>query len=277
MGGDACAARGSWRDRRCVNGKPISFVLLLGHMKYTILAFGAVLACLSAGSAVHAEGLVTARSLIKCSDFSSVYYVADDGKRYAFPNENAYQAWYEDFSEVKTVSCDGLAEFPLGGVVTYQPGVRMLKLQSSPTVYAVTGQGVLQAIPDEDTARMLYGDDWAQYVDDLPDSFWPAYTVGEALDMMEIPDGIRIYVSSTDSYHQFIDGNPVILLPQFPEDHPDLLRHVISKIQSPKLYERSEPAAIDYLGSMDDYRYSLVGLVKQTENSEDFPVVELVD
>lgn len=246
-------------------------------MKYTILALGAVLACVSIGSVVHAEGRVTARSLIKCPDFSSVYYVADDGKRYAFPNENTYRTWYTDYSEVETVSCEGLAEFELGGVVTYQAGTRMLKIQSNPTVYAVTGQGVLQAIPDEDTARMLYGDDWAQYVDDLSDAFWPTYTVGEPLDMMEIPDGIRIYVSTTGNYHQFIDGTPAILLSHFPEDHTDLLRYVINKTQSPRLYERSEPAAINYFGSMTDYEYSRVGLVKQVADTDNFPVVELVD
>ena len=48
---------------------------------------------------------------------SAVYYVGSDGKRYAFPNAQAYFTWYRDFSLVKIVSAQEMASFQLGGNV----------------------------------------------------------------------------------------------------------------------------------------------------------------
>lgn len=120
--------------------------------------------------------------LIKCPDFSAVYLLQDDGKRWVFPNEKTYFTWYADFDDVVDVTCDELSDYQIGGLVTYKAGVRLLKLQSAPTVYAVADGGVLQAIASEDQARSLYGDGWASEIDDLPDGFWSAYTVGEPLE-----------------------------------------------------------------------------------------------
>lgn len=120
--------------------------------------------------------------LIKCPDFTAVYLLEDDGRRWVFPNEKTYFTWYSDFDDVVDVTCDELSDYQIGGLVTYKPGIRLLKLQSAPTVYAVADGGVLQAIASEDQARSLYGDDWASEIDDLPDGFWSAYSVGEPLE-----------------------------------------------------------------------------------------------
>ena len=40
--------------------------------------------------------------LIKGVSFNSVYYQSE-GKRYAFPNEQTYLSWYDDFLSVTTV------------------------------------------------------------------------------------------------------------------------------------------------------------------------------
>lgn len=120
--------------------------------------------------------------LIKCPDFSAVYLLEDDGKRWVFPNEKTYFTWHSDFDDVVDVTCEELADYQIGGLVTYKPGSRLLKLQSAPTVYAVADGGMLKAIQSEEQARSLYGDDWASEIDDLPDGFWSAYTVGDPLE-----------------------------------------------------------------------------------------------
>ena len=43
-----------------------------------------------------ADAAVGPGELIKASQ-PAVYYLADDGKRYVFPNERIYFSWYEDF------------------------------------------------------------------------------------------------------------------------------------------------------------------------------------
>lgn len=122
-----------------------------------------------------------AGDLVKCSDFTSVYLLKDDGKRWVFPNEKTYFTWYNDFNSVVEISCEDLAGYMIGGNVTYKPGSRLLKLISAPTVYSVSDGGVLRAVPSEASARSLYGDAWADFVDDLADTFWSSYDVGDPL------------------------------------------------------------------------------------------------
>src|SRR3990167_7971427 len=65
----------------------------------------------------------------------AVYYRADDGKRYVFPNQAIYQTWYPDFSGVRKVSDNELAKTPLAGSVTYRPGARLVKRAGASRVY----------------------------------------------------------------------------------------------------------------------------------------------
>ncbi len=119
----------------------------------------------------------TSGTLVKGTP-AAVYYCGSDGSRYVFPNQQTYNTWYSGFSDVKTMSDAEIAAIPLGGNVTYKPGVRLIKIQSIPKVYAVTQGGVLHWIANETAAKALYGSDWNQKVDDLPDWAWVDYGVG---------------------------------------------------------------------------------------------------
>jgi endo-1,4-beta-xylanase len=79
---------------------------------------------------------------------------------------------------VKTISADELASIPLGGNVTYRPGVKLVKVTTVPKVYAVAAHGVLRWVKTEEVAKALYGVDWNKKVDDIPDAFFVNYTVG---------------------------------------------------------------------------------------------------
>lgn len=109
---------------------------------------------------------------------SAVYYLGADGKRYVFPHEKIFLTWYDDFSTVKTISATDLASYTIGGNVTYKPGVRMIKIQSDPKVYAVGKNGVLHWVQSESVASALYGSTWNQYIDDLSDAFFFSYMIG---------------------------------------------------------------------------------------------------
>ncbi len=123
---------------------------------------------------------VNSGDLIKGSG-SSVYYFGANGKRYVFPTEKTYFSWYSDFSNVKTVPDDELASYPLGGNVTYKPGVKMVKITTDPRVYAVAKGGTLRWIQGESLAASLYGSDWTKKIDDIPDAFFINYSVGAAI------------------------------------------------------------------------------------------------
>ena len=142
------------------------------------------LSLLAAGFAAAPAGAQTSfqsGDLIKSDANAAVYYFGSDGKRYVFPSERTYFTWYADFSAVKTISSGALAAIPLGGNVTYKPGVKMLKVVSDPKVYAVSKNGILRAIGSEAVASALYGPTWNKQIDDLADAFFVNYKVGEPI------------------------------------------------------------------------------------------------
>jgi len=110
--------------------------------------------------------------LTKATNLSTTYYYGNDGKRYIFFNSKVYNSWYSDFSEVVSASSSQLSELPLGGLVTYRPGERMVKIQSDPKVYAVAKGGVLRWVKTEEIAEELYGQDWNQQIDDVPETLF---------------------------------------------------------------------------------------------------------
>jgi hypothetical protein len=121
-----------------------------------------------------------ARTRIKGSG-AAVYYCGDDGKRYVFPTSSTYFTWYQDFSGVVTLSDADLARIPIGGNVTYRPGTRLIKIVSSPQVYAVSRGGQLRQIPNEQIAILLFGTNWSKLVDDLPEGFFTDYKIGATI------------------------------------------------------------------------------------------------
>ncbi|MFA6522079.1 MAG: hypothetical protein WCT24_00605 [Patescibacteria group bacterium] len=142
----------------------------------TVAILGSVLGLTP--TSVHATEITpTAGDLIKGS-FSTVYYYSSDGNRYNFPNEKTYFTWYSDFSGVHTVSDATLASMRLVGNVTYRPGVRMVKLITVPKVYVVERGSILRWVTTESLASNLYGAAWNTKIDDLPDTFYPHYSIG---------------------------------------------------------------------------------------------------
>lgn len=127
--------------------------------------------------AAHAA---VAGDLIKAST-PAVYYLGSDGKRYVFPNEKTFKTWYSSFSGVKTITDAELASYPIGGNVTYKPGVKMVKITTDPKVYAVDANGKLRHVTSEAIAVALYGSTWNKQIDDVADSFFVNYTTGAAI------------------------------------------------------------------------------------------------
>ncbi|MSR85359.1 hypothetical protein EXS71_02905 [Candidatus Uhrbacteria bacterium] len=119
-------------------------------------------------------------SLIKGSN-NSVYYVGADGKRYAFPNDKVFFSWVTNFNDIQTISDTELASYQLGGLITYRPGTRLVKVTTDPKVYAVGHGGVLRWIETQEIATALYGPTWNKQIDDVPDEFFINYSVGASI------------------------------------------------------------------------------------------------
>jgi hypothetical protein len=108
--------------------------------------------------------------LIKGSG-STVYYFGPDGRRYVFPNDKTYFTWFSDFSKVKQVPDGVLGTIPLARQnITYRPGKKMVKITTDPRTYVVDQGGVLRHIGSEQLAETLYGLNWKNQIDDVPDA-----------------------------------------------------------------------------------------------------------
>lgn len=118
-------------------------------------------------------------SLIRTALSASVYYCGADGKRYVFPNANTYATWYKDFSTVQTISPEDMAAVGLGGNATYRPGIKLVKINTDPKVYAVDRNGTLRWMQTAAIAAKHYGTSWAKNVDDVPEAFFINYKTGD--------------------------------------------------------------------------------------------------
>ena len=139
-------------------------------------------------------------NLIKMEGLSSIYCLGADDKRYVFPNETTYNSWYDDFSDVRTVSQEEIESYTLGANVTVRPGTKLIKKTTEPYIYAVETDGVRKRIPDEATAIDLFGDSWPQRVVDIPDAFFVNYTDGGMLATGTYPIGQTLYATGTFYY-----------------------------------------------------------------------------
>lgn len=118
-------------------------------------------------------------TLIKSPSTTAVYYCGANGKRYVFSTSGTYFSWYNNFDSVLTITEEELASIPLGGNVTYRPGVRMLKIQSDPKVYAVDTNGTLRWVTTAVIAEELYGTNWNKSIDDISETYFINYQTGE--------------------------------------------------------------------------------------------------
>ena len=176
--------------------------LTFSVMVMTVLSMSLITAPTTAQAATDYE----AGDLIKMDGLSSVYYYADNGKRYVFPNSTTYFSWYSDFSGVVTIPQSELESIPIGGNVTMRPGTNLVKITTDPKVYAVEEGGQLKHIADEDTAETLYGEDWADRVVDVPDAFFVNYTqTSEEVSGADYPQGSLVNYEG-DTYMITEDG-----------------------------------------------------------------------
>lgn len=137
---------------------------------------------LGAPGNTFAKKNLEAGTVVKGKGLSTLYYIGEDGKRYVFPNDKTYFSWFDDFTEVEEIEMDELYEYSLGGNARYKPGKLLVKITTDPKVYAVSSDGKLRWIKSEEMAKYYYGDNWNKMIDDVPDSFFTDYEIGEDID-----------------------------------------------------------------------------------------------
>jgi len=145
-------------------------------------------------------------SLLKPSNSSTVYYIGEDSKKYAFPDSKTYATWYDNFDDVITVNISTLDSYPDGGVMPYRAGTKLITHQNTSKIYAVEPNGIIRWLPTEAVAKTLYGDAWYLRVQDvIPGYFSTSYSLGSELSDT-LPSGTIIREKNTNNYYYIENG-----------------------------------------------------------------------
>jgi hypothetical protein len=157
-------------------------LMRLFSMKKSLL--GLMLAILVAAPLSPFLNVAQAASIntaIRGTSTDTVYWYANDGKRYVFPNTTTYFSWFPTFNNVQTISDSDLYAIQIGGNVTMRPGANLVKVTTDPKTYAVSRGGILRWVTSEYLASQLFGSNWNTRVVDVPDAYFTNYTVGSPI------------------------------------------------------------------------------------------------
>lgn len=160
-------------------------------------------------------GAASSNTIIKGSG-PTLYWYSSNGKRYVFPNSKTFFSWYSQdaFANIQYVSDTELYGIPIGGNVTYRPGAKLIKIMTDPKVYAVSRYGVLRWITSETIASSLYGNNWRDWVEDVPDEFFVNYTIGSAIYSVNDYSVNQEYTTvTTPNFNIYDSGTGVPLAP----------------------------------------------------------------
>jgi hypothetical protein len=137
---------------------------------------------------------VYAGDYITSPSFATVYYVTTDGERRPFMDTNTFFTYEDSFDAVREVSDATLPELSFGQLMLPKEGVILVKIQSTPTVYALGENDddafapALREIETEELAIDLYGANWADYVIDVQSTFFGKFGTGDSMEEGESVD-----------------------------------------------------------------------------------------
>lgn len=103
-------------------------------------------------------------ALVKCPGEPEVYSVTSSDTLKLFPNQDTFYAWGKSFSDVRSISCDRLDDYEVSGTWTYTRADYLVKFHSYAGVYTLDNGEYLRLIPDEYTAKKMYGSNWISLI-----------------------------------------------------------------------------------------------------------------
>lgn len=115
---------------------------------------------------------------IRGTSSSTVYALSGDGLRHVFWNAQILATYGVALSDVVQLSDEQLSLHELGAPRLPKAGTVLVKVPSSERVYAVGENSELHWLTSQSVAASFYGKHWSDYVIDIPETGWLAFTVG---------------------------------------------------------------------------------------------------
>jgi hypothetical protein len=107
-------------------------------------------------------------TLLKCSGEPDVYSMTASNTLKLYPDEDTFYAWGKSFLDVKTISCSKLDDYRVSGEWTYERASYLVKFYGHPAVFTLDNGKYLRLIPNESTARAMYGRSWTSKIREFP-------------------------------------------------------------------------------------------------------------
>lgn len=103
-------------------------------------------------------------TLLKCPGEPEVYSVTSADTLKRFPDEDTFYAWGHSFGDVRTISCGRIDDYRVSGTWTYERAEYLVKFRGQPAVFTLDNDQYLRLIPNEATARAMYGSRWTSRI-----------------------------------------------------------------------------------------------------------------
>jgi hypothetical protein len=115
---------------------------------------------------------------IRGTSSSTVYALSGDGLRHVFWNAQILATYGVELGDVVQLSDEQLSLHALGEPRLPKAGTVLVKVPSSERVYAIGDDSELHWLTSQSVAASFYGKRWSDYVIDIPETGWLAFTVG---------------------------------------------------------------------------------------------------
>ncbi len=118
------------------------------------------------------------------SDNKRYFWYGSDRKRYVFPTAGTFNSWYPAGEPIKVyeISDSQLSSIPIGGNVTYKPGVKLIKLPDYPKIFAIEKKSIVRVFENNEIIAKLYGGSWRDfYLDIIPEGYFTNYVLGSPI------------------------------------------------------------------------------------------------
>lgn len=148
-------------------------------------------------------------TLLRTSSSTTVYLIDENGQRRPFLRGATYFTWFSSFRPVRLIPDDQMQQIVLGPPIGVRPGTALVKMPTSPVVYAVEPGNILQPIASEAQAKQLYGPSWAKQILDIDLNDFDRYRVRTVLQDGQHPDGELVTDGSTLCYVKWNACRPV--------------------------------------------------------------------
>jgi len=117
-------------------------------------------------------------TVLKCPSEPQIYSVTSATAIKLFPDEQTFYSWGYSFADVKTIPCDRLDNYTVSGTWTFERADYLVKFRGQSAIYTLDNDKYLRLIPNEYTARQMYGSHWRAKIHEYPVNRMNDYSYG---------------------------------------------------------------------------------------------------